>query len=191
MCSSDLEGKYGKWLRTLPTAVKVDDTVFVHGGIHPQFAAKSLDEINQAVWSEIKAFGVYQKALVDAKVVAPLDTFREMIDEVNAALKSDGGRNPDRRKLLESFLGYRSWLSIHTDGPLWFRGYAEWTDAEGRPQIDQLVVARELHAVRIADDECERCGTRHHLLGARRVQLRENATAVAIANLDPGLALEA
>lgn len=40
-------GAYGSFLATLPVAVEVDDTVFVHGGIHPRFAADGLDAINE------------------------------------------------------------------------------------------------------------------------------------------------
>ena len=36
------------------------------------------------------------------------------------------------------FLTYGRWLSINESGPLWFRGYAQWSDAEGAPQIEQL-----------------------------------------------------
>lgn len=40
-------GTYGSFLATLPVATQVDDTVFVHGGIHPDIAAMGLDAINE------------------------------------------------------------------------------------------------------------------------------------------------
>lgn len=39
-------GAYGAWLRTRGLAAKVGDTVFVHGGITPAWAAKGIDGIN-------------------------------------------------------------------------------------------------------------------------------------------------
>ncbi|MDX1643962.1 MAG: metallophosphoesterase, partial [Thermoanaerobaculia bacterium] len=33
------EGEYGRWLRTLPVAVKVGDAVFLHGGIGPKYVS--------------------------------------------------------------------------------------------------------------------------------------------------------
>jgi hypothetical protein len=39
-------GEYGGFLATLPMAVKVDDTVFVHGGITPEMAELGIDGIN-------------------------------------------------------------------------------------------------------------------------------------------------
>lgn len=41
-------GEYGAFLATLPVVVKVDDTVFAHGGVHPEFAAMGIDAINRA-----------------------------------------------------------------------------------------------------------------------------------------------
>jgi hypothetical protein len=40
---------------------------------------------------------------------------------------------------VKSFLGYPAWLSVDQNGPLWFRGYSQWTDAEGAPQIQRLL----------------------------------------------------
>ena len=39
------------------------------------------------------------------------------------------------------FLGYGDWLSVRPDGPLWFRGYDQWTDEEGAAQIGKVLEA--------------------------------------------------
>ncbi|MCB9677509.1 MAG: metallophosphoesterase [Alphaproteobacteria bacterium] len=39
-------GDYGKWLATLPMVAKVDDTIFVHGGVTPEIADLGVDGIN-------------------------------------------------------------------------------------------------------------------------------------------------
>lgn len=46
MSAFSKSGEYGAFLETLPVAVAVDDTVFVHGGITPAFAAKGLEALN-------------------------------------------------------------------------------------------------------------------------------------------------
>ena len=33
------------------------------------------------------------------------------------------------------------WLSVRADGPLWFRGYDQWTDEEGMAQIGKVLEA--------------------------------------------------
>ncbi|MEZ4318239.1 MAG: shewanella-like protein phosphatase [Myxococcota bacterium] len=39
-------GEYGRFLGTLPVVAKVDDTVFVHGGVTPEFAALGVEAVN-------------------------------------------------------------------------------------------------------------------------------------------------
>ena len=36
---------------------------------------------------------------------------------------------------------YGEWLSVNQDGPLWFRGYDQWSEAEGAAQIDRVLDA--------------------------------------------------
>ncbi|NKC00051.1 MAG: hypothetical protein GKR90_16345 [Pseudomonadales bacterium] len=46
-------GIYGKWLRTLPVVVRINDTLFSHGGFSSQ-SLKPLNELNREFW---QAFG--------------------------------------------------------------------------------------------------------------------------------------
>jgi len=46
-------GKYGKWLRTLNTVVKINGIVFLHGGISPMVADMTCDTINDTVRREL------------------------------------------------------------------------------------------------------------------------------------------
>jgi hypothetical protein len=43
------QGRYGKWIQSHPTMVKINDSLFVHGGLSPKYAAMSIAEINNAV----------------------------------------------------------------------------------------------------------------------------------------------
>lgn len=43
------QGVYGKWLRTHNTVVRIDDTLFLHGGISPALAGKTVTEINEDI----------------------------------------------------------------------------------------------------------------------------------------------
>ncbi|MBZ5585597.1 MAG: metallophosphoesterase [Acidobacteriia bacterium] len=47
------DGAYGKWVRGHNAAVKINDTLFVHGGISPAYAAMSLTAINEQVRKEL------------------------------------------------------------------------------------------------------------------------------------------
>ncbi|MFI4945611.1 MAG: metallophosphoesterase [Burkholderiales bacterium] len=47
------EGRYGRWLRERRPLVKIDDSVFLHGGLTPEAAALGCETINATVRREI------------------------------------------------------------------------------------------------------------------------------------------
>ena len=131
-------GKYGRWLRSLPVVARVNDSVFLHGGISPDLASSSIEKINESIASEIKAFDTLRDFLVDKDIAEPCDTLDKFTESARAALDKAKGRDAE---LLKTFLGYPGWLMFHDNGPLWYRGYAQWTDANGTPLIQRLVEA--------------------------------------------------
>jgi hypothetical protein len=50
------EGKYGKWLRQKNAIVKINDLIFLHGGISPKYASSTLNFINDTVHAELADF---------------------------------------------------------------------------------------------------------------------------------------
>src|ERR1700730_11562614 len=47
------EGVYGKWLRQHLAIVKINDLIFLHGGISPKYAATTIPEFNETVRGEL------------------------------------------------------------------------------------------------------------------------------------------
>lgn len=47
------QGRYGRWLRSQPAVVRVNDTLFVHGGVAPMVPAKTLAELNRWVRQDL------------------------------------------------------------------------------------------------------------------------------------------
>lgn len=45
---------YGRWISGLNTVIKINDTVFVHGGISPEYSLKPLAAVNEDVRRELK-----------------------------------------------------------------------------------------------------------------------------------------
>jgi hypothetical protein len=43
------QGTYGKWLRTHNAIVKINDALFLHGGLSPEMATLSITEMNEAI----------------------------------------------------------------------------------------------------------------------------------------------
>ena len=48
------DGLYGRWIRTHPAVVKINDAIFVHAGISEKTARRSLAEINEAIRRQLQ-----------------------------------------------------------------------------------------------------------------------------------------
>lgn len=49
------EGKYGLWILTHNAVIRINDVLFLHGGISPVFASMPLDKINETIRKELKS----------------------------------------------------------------------------------------------------------------------------------------
>jgi hypothetical protein len=139
------EGQYGKWLREHLAVAKVGGVVFLHGGIAPNLAHMKLDAINDHVRDEIKTFDAAKEYLQKQKVILPFFNLQEMTAVVQAELTAERKSrvptdNQSQARLIQ-FLGYGEWVSVKADGPLWFRGYDQWSDDEGAAQIGKVLEA--------------------------------------------------
>jgi len=50
------EGEYGQWLLSNPVAVKINDTLFVHGGLGPDYCHLSLKEITTQAHAQLQDY---------------------------------------------------------------------------------------------------------------------------------------
>ena len=57
------QGKYGKWLRQRNAIIKINDIVFLHGGISPKYGGKSIREINDTIRAELNDFSKLQNGM--------------------------------------------------------------------------------------------------------------------------------
>jgi len=135
-------GKYGGWLRKRPAIVQIGDTIFLHGGIHPELASFKLRALNERIKREIESFDSYTRYMVAEKLILSFATLDETVAAVEAELKRPTDEVGDKSKL-ESFLQYGNWLSVHPNGPLWFRGFAYWSEREGQRQLSKLLESYE------------------------------------------------
>jgi hypothetical protein len=144
-------GIYGKWLREHSAVVNIGGVIFLHGGISPNVAKMKLDAINARIRDEIKEFDSSKQYLQDANIILPFFNLQEITAVVQAEITAERkGRVPSSvpgQARLTQFLGYGDWLSVKVEGPLWFRGYDQWSDEEGSAQIGKILDA--LKATRI------------------------------------------
>ena len=144
-------GVYGKWLREHSALADIGGVIFLHGGISPNVAKMKLDGINTRIRDEIKQFDSAKQFLQEADIILPFFNLEEIrgavLAEISAEKKGKVPANVPRQNRLIQFLGYTDWLSVKVDGPLWFRGYDQWSDEEGAAQMGKILDA--LKATRI------------------------------------------
>lgn len=157
------EGKYGKWLRERPAVAEVEHVVFLHGGIDPSLSSMKLEEMDRRVHEEIGAFDRAKEYLVAQHLILPFFTLAEVTAVVQAEVAvresapesrhpsaiSPDGQMPEHTQLelMRNFLDYGGWLSVASNGPLWFRGYAQWTDAQVAANLPRVLAAYGASAI--------------------------------------------
>jgi hypothetical protein len=57
-------GKYGRWISRHDAVIRINDTLFLHGGISPKYAGKTITEINEQVRRELNEFKLLEGGIV-------------------------------------------------------------------------------------------------------------------------------
>ncbi|MEM8929538.1 MAG: metallophosphoesterase [Acidobacteriota bacterium] len=134
------DGEIGAWMRTLPAAARVGDLLFVHGGFAPDLPL-DMATINARVADEIAVFDSVRAELLDRELI-----FEDsQLVEIHGAARALLDRR--RRALDRRILDVPRWLLVAPEGPLWFRGYAQWNEDEGLSAMRRVVDQRKARAV--------------------------------------------
>ena len=150
------DGLYGRWLRAKPVVVRLGDSILLHGGLHPD-APTDLSAINERARLEIETYDRYRQRLAERRIILPFYTYQETTTAVQQELEAwtirlsptgppAPGANPTLtpkdREHLEMVLDLQrqlpTWSLINEDGPVWFRGFARWEEADGLPMAQAL-----------------------------------------------------
>lgn len=138
-------GRYGRWLRTKSAVLQLGDTVFLHAGINPDRAPRTIEEINKQVQAEIRRFDDIRQRMLDRRLILPFFTSSEILTAAQlelqlaaAAAAQDPSANPDPLGL-RALQAIGDWSIVHPDGPLWFRGFATWPSDAGSNQVPALL----------------------------------------------------
>jgi hypothetical protein len=126
----------------------------LHGGISANFIALRLEQINSQVREEIEEFDETRQDLLSRKVILPFFTIGQIAVaarlELMAERAAETPPDPEYHNRLVRLLGFNNWLCMRDDGPLWFRGYDEWSEGEGDRQIDRVLAAYNVAHIVVA-----------------------------------------
>jgi Calcineurin-like phosphoesterase len=131
-------GKYGRWLRAHKVVTTVGRTAFMHAGIPPGLTG-TFEDINNTAAREIAAWDATLPAMVKAQIVPAFCTLPEAVEaavaelqRIAAALQASAppGDHVTREfvEQLQALLAVGKSSLFEPEGPLWFRGFAQWPD---------------------------------------------------------------
>ncbi len=131
-------GRYGKWLRNLPVMFRYGGTVFYHAGISPEYRDMPLPDIHRTVIHEINTFDENKSYLMNLGIVEQWFNMTEIMAVVDSIIASaESEKLPDslrdalpHLKEIKTFFDgiYNTSPLMIDEGPLWFRGLANWSD---------------------------------------------------------------
>jgi Calcineurin-like phosphoesterase len=141
-------GKYGRWLRSHKVVTVVGDTAFMHAGVLADFTG-DIEEVNRTVARDLQAWDDTRAAMVQARLVPPFCTLTEAgeaaaaeVERIAEALKANApvGDHVTREFVdgLQSLFQIGKSSLLSADGPLWFRGFAQWPETD-EPKFTALV----------------------------------------------------
>jgi hypothetical protein len=193
-------GKYGRWLRSRKVMLVEQRTAFMHAGLDMKMAA-TVDEINKTAAAEINRWDDTKAAMVKARLVPAYCTLPEAIEaavaelnRVAAALKASEppGDHVTREfvEQLQGLLAVGKSSLFDPEGPLWFRGFAQWPETPetlenelapllGRFNVDRFVTG---HTPSQTGRVVARFGNRIILIDTGMVFKGGRASAVEIAD---------
>ena len=83
------EGEYGSWIRKNNAVIKINDTIFVHGGLSPKYVDWGIETLDQQISAELNDFSKIRGGVaIDAEgplwyrglAIAPEETLAEHVD---------------------------------------------------------------------------------------------------------------
>jgi hypothetical protein len=124
-------GVYGTWLRKRQVAVMIDGVLFVHGGIGPDLAGMSVEDINAKVAEELATYDRLRAVMIERRLVPSTAGLNSLIAYYGEQETPD----PEFSALADA----SNWLIRSSGGPLWFRGAARWDEETEGAQMAELL----------------------------------------------------
>lgn len=122
------EGKIGRWLLDKPFILKVNDKVYMHGGIAYEAGKDSLKDINKTLQGEFRDFIENMEELRAAGVMPWHVGYHDRLQFLNSAAEKFAVENPRKRAAwfepLTAVFEAQEAFVFSDDSPNWYRGTA-------------------------------------------------------------------
>jgi Calcineurin-like phosphoesterase len=148
------QGRYGQWLLSLPVAISIDHTLFMHAGPSKLLRGMSLQELNLRYRTALTDYLGLAERLARARLLQPGDDFhrratlaRERWAVLNATSEASGAAAAaELGSAVARFEAVDEHPLLSADGPNWHRGAALCKEAAEAdvllPLLQQFGVSR-------------------------------------------------
>ena len=123
-----LDGELGSWLIQQPFVVKVNDKVYMHGGIADSATGQSIDELNQTLQGELRTFLASMDTLYEAGVMPRHVSYHDRLGFLNARVQEYVAANPKTQApwfvQVQAVFDAQEAFVFSSDSPNWYRGTA-------------------------------------------------------------------
>ncbi|MFT5711057.1 MAG: hypothetical protein ACI8QT_001759 [Halioglobus sp.] len=124
-----LDGALGSWLSAQPFVIRVNDKVYMHGGIASDFSERSIEQLNQQVQDELKKYlesiALLQKAGVMPMHVSYFNRRGFLNSRAEDFVKLNPGVKPGWYDAMLNVFDAQKYLVFSDDSPNWYRGTAK------------------------------------------------------------------
>ena len=122
------DGELGAWLVKQPFVIRVNDKVYMHGGIASEYSELSIAEINRKAQGELKSFLDNMDTLREAGVMPWHVSYHDRLGFLNTRAEEYVAANPRKQAdwfqpLKEVFEAQKAFV-FSDDSPNWYRGTA-------------------------------------------------------------------
>ena len=122
------DGALGRWLVQQPFVIKVNDKVYMHGGIASEVSEDSLDALNSKLRGEFKDFLNAMDTLREAGVMPWYVDYHDRLGFLNARAEEFVAANPKTQPdwfgALQKVFDAQQAFVFSDDSPNWYRGTA-------------------------------------------------------------------
>lgn len=122
------KGMLGSWLMQQPFVIKVNDKVYMHGGIASMASEDDLDKLNGKLQGELRTF-INSMETLRAAGVMPLHVgYHDRLTFLNARVEEFAAANPRKRadwfEQVQTVFEAQEAFVFSEDSPNWYRGTA-------------------------------------------------------------------
>ncbi len=143
-----LAGELGKWLLTRPAIIKINDSVFVHGGLSPSMKGRSLTEINHRHHEALQNYLSSMEYFQSKDVLELATNFFDQPHLIKQSLEAGDAEDAastestvsaeDLEQAKQLFTAYRSEV-FDGESPTWYRGNVGCSVAIERDRLQELL----------------------------------------------------